>query len=331
MRVTIAIATYNRADELRLTLESLSRIDGQDLEDWEILIVGNRCTDNTAAVAKSMAAAFGGRLRYVEEPRPGLSHARNRAVAESRFEVIAFLDDDVNVDRKWLNALASAYREENCAAVGGRAYLVYPGSRPRWLGDDIEGLLTKVECGSERRTATADELYGVNLSFRRDWIDRVGVFRADLGRVGTRLIGDEERELLERVTQAGGQLIYEPAAVVGHRVPTSRLQRRWFWSRSFWGGLGSSQLISAEELSFRSLLRPSLHIVRRTYYFVRECLRHGYASPEAFAQAARGVGYLGTWIGLARRLLHRLCGRGRTEPAPTQDLQATICAADARS
>ena len=64
--------------------------------------------------------------------------------------------------------LCNAYTRTNVIAVGGRAYLIYPVPRPGWLGESIEGLLTKVELGSERRPAGVGELYGVNLSFRKD-------------------------------------------------------------------------------------------------------------------------------------------------------------------
>src|SRR5205823_7376230 len=67
------------------------------------------------------------------------------------------------------------------------AYLVYPGPRPRWLGESTEELLTKVELGPRRRPAGVGELYGVNLSFRKDWLLRAGGFRTDIGRIGTTL------------------------------------------------------------------------------------------------------------------------------------------------
>ena len=89
---------------------------------------------------------------------------------QARFEVVAYLDDDVDVDPGWLKNLCAAYADGEVAGVGGRAYLVYPGRRPRWLGESIEGLLTKVELGPRRRPAGVDELYGVNLSFRKDWL-----------------------------------------------------------------------------------------------------------------------------------------------------------------
>src|SRR5436305_6222611 len=109
MGTTIAIATYNRAEELRLTLAGLMKLRTEGAGEYEVLVVGNRCTDQTAEVARTFALSSGGRVRYVEEPQQGLSHARNRAIAESRYEIITFLDDDVDVYPGWLCALGAAY------------------------------------------------------------------------------------------------------------------------------------------------------------------------------------------------------------------------------
>src|SRR6266481_9947381 len=121
MKISIVIATYNRSSELDLTLNSLKAIDTSSVDDWEILVIGNNCTDETSAVVAACEPEFSGRLRYIEERRQGLSYARNRGMDESRFDIIAFLDDDVDVDPFWLQGLVTAYETEECGGVGGRA------------------------------------------------------------------------------------------------------------------------------------------------------------------------------------------------------------------
>src|SRR6266511_6080727 len=107
--VSIAIATYNRSCDLERTLKILSEVKNILFENIEILIIDNNSTDGTRAVAEGFARRSPGRFRYVREERQGLSHARNRAVAEARHDIVAFLDDDVEVDADWLCNLASAY------------------------------------------------------------------------------------------------------------------------------------------------------------------------------------------------------------------------------
>jgi glycosyltransferase involved in cell wall biosynthesis len=314
VNVSIAIATYNRADYLRLTLQSLTRLENSRSGEYEIVVVANACTDDTIAVVESFIPQFRGRLRCVVEEKQGLSHARNRAIAETRFEIVSFLDDDVEVDARWLNALIAAFQEEDCAVVGGKAYLIYPQAKPRWLGEQNEGHLSKVDLGSNRRSSAADELYGVNLSIRRSWIERVGLFRADLGRVGPSLVGDEDIDLLQRIVKAGGRLIYEPAAFVGHRVAPVRLNKRWFWKRCYVGSYAATRMLDEANLGLRSLRRASAHMVLTSGSLVSAVLRKGPRSPEAFYQSTRWVGYLGSWLGTASRLGKRFLGIRKTQP-----------------
>ncbi|MGE5608604.1 MAG: glycosyltransferase [Bacillota bacterium] len=305
MNVTIAIATYNRADELRMTLASLTRLDAGSIEAYEIVVIGNNCTDHTHAVVQEYIPRFGGLLRYVVESQQGLNHARNRAIAEAKHEIVAFLDDDVEVDPKWLRALIGAYESGDYAAVGGIAYLIYPQARPRWLGERDEGMLSKVDYGPERRLADAGELYGVNLSIRKNWLARVGTFRADLGRVGNCLISGEETELLHRIAKAGGKLLYEPGAIVGHRVSSGRLRRGWFWSRAYWGVRGWMRAIPASEMRPHPLLRAIWYLMIALYKSAITGILRGIRSEELFHETVVLASRLGGVVGVAERSWRR--------------------------
>jgi glycosyltransferase involved in cell wall biosynthesis len=297
MHVAIVIATYNRADELRQTLEGLSRINQSPGHSFEIVVVDNKSTDHTPQVVDALIPTFPVRLRRIYEQNQGSSPARNRGIAESQGEIVAFLDDDVDVDPDWFVALIDAYQSNDVAAVGGRARLVYPVPRPSWITHH-EGLLSRVEHGDEPKEVGPDDLFGLNLSVRRDWLDRVGVFRLDLGRVGKRLSSGEELDVLVRVQAAGGRLWYEPRASLGHRVPMERLSRRWFLKRAYAGALCEARG-SAGETSFVWLARYSWHALRAAISIIGSSLRHGPGSAQTFAPAralATMSGHVqGTW------------------------------------
>jgi glucosyl-dolichyl phosphate glucuronosyltransferase len=301
MGISVTIQTYNRAEELRTTLRTLGGVDTSGVPDYELIVVDNNSSDRTPQVVQEAAPDFGGKLRYFRETRQGLSHARNRAIAEARYDVVAFLDDDVNVDSGWLRNLASAFSSGDFAAVGGRALLVYPSSRPAWLGDRTEGLLTKMDYGLEPRVAKPDELYGVNLSFRKKWLRTVGGFRTDLGRVGTCLIGGEETELLERIAAAGGKLLYEPSALVGHRVAPDRLRRKWFWSRCYWGYRGQARVVPHSRPRPVEILRWSARFTRAALCVGRATVTNGPSSEEWFYQSRVFASRLGYLMGLLGR------------------------------
>ena len=93
MLITIAICTYNRADSLSRTLQSLAAMRLPPRVDWEVVVVNNNSTDHTDAVIASFS---GSRLpiRREFEPRRGLSRARNRAVDTADGDYILWTDDD---------------------------------------------------------------------------------------------------------------------------------------------------------------------------------------------------------------------------------------------
>src|SRR5438477_8864136 len=105
---SVIVSTRNRAELLRGCLESL--LAERPAIGWEVIVVDNASTDETAAtVERCHELADGIRLEYLVEERLGLSHARNRGVAEARGEYLLFTDDDVLVQSGWVNALCAGF------------------------------------------------------------------------------------------------------------------------------------------------------------------------------------------------------------------------------
>ena len=315
--IAIAIATHNRAEDLSKTLDGLLQLATTEVPAFEVLVVANNCTDRTASIVEAFQRRCPWPVHYIEEPRTGLSHARNRAIAEARFEIVAFLDDDVDVDPAWLQAMWDAFVSGEHAAVGGRAYLIYPFERPTWLTDRREGLLTRVEYGPSPRRARPDELYGVNLAVRKSWMDRAGGFRTDLGRQGLCLLGSEESELLERIAKLGGTLLYEPRALVGHRVPAARLQRRWFWSRIYWGKVGEIRTVPDKQITDMAIVKAMARMLRAAAVASGTSMMSGFRSPRVFESLTDLSARCGEFVGLTSRYFGRTSfGSRRTSGSP---------------
>ncbi len=151
MFATVTIQTYNHAKTLAKTLESLRTLRCPKGIDYEILIVNNNSTDETADVIRRYARILAPRLRSVFESKQGLSHARNRALQEARGEIVCFIEDDVKVDPGWLEAVSAAFIKYSAAVVGGRSYLIYPtaSGRPAWLPAEMETLLSRLDYGEK--------------------------------------------------------------------------------------------------------------------------------------------------------------------------------------
>lgn len=225
--ITVIVCTYNRAAVLERMLTSFFEQDDLDRIEHEIIVVDNNSTDNTAGLVGQFKHFRA--LRYVFEQRQGLSPARNRGIAEARGEIVAFLDDDVIVDSKWLQNLQKCFNQTNADVVGGRSYLIFEGPPPVWLSPKLRPNLSEVELGPVRKTLQdGHQLYGLNLAFGRPTLLRHGGFQEDLGRTGSELLAAEESVLLERIAASGGTIVYEPVAVVGHIISPDRLEWRYF-------------------------------------------------------------------------------------------------------
>jgi len=221
LMVTVAVCTRDRPQELGRCLDSLERAAYQD---FEVIVVDNA---PSSEATRRLVERRGGRARYVREGRPGLDWARNRAIAEAAGEVIAFTDDDVEVDPGWIRALAAAFAaDETVAAVTG---LVLPGElateaqvlfeRYRGYGRGFARRRIAPPAGeplARRFGAAGDYGTGANMAFRRSLFGRIGHFDPALD-VGTPTRGGGDLEMFFRVLKAGHVLVYEPRAIVHHR------------------------------------------------------------------------------------------------------------------
>ena len=139
MFVTIAICTRNRAILLKRAMDTIVALIIPDGIEWELIVVDNGSTDNTAEVIASYKDNLP--IRYVFEPLAGLSNARNRAVAEAKGDYICWTDDDVLLDRAWLLKYHDAFvRFPEIVFFGGPIRPIFEGECPAWLTENKERL-----------------------------------------------------------------------------------------------------------------------------------------------------------------------------------------------
>ena len=232
---TVVVPTVGTAPALRRCLSSLLDLD---YPHYEILVVDNAPDRSSTAALVGEFGRRDPRLRLTSEPRRGVAYARNRGLAEARGGIVAYADDDVVVDRRWLRSLVDAFVDDEVAAVTG---LVLPaeletpaqiyleryggfGKGCRRTRFDRTGYQVTDAAGTEQVAAFATTLYpylpgrygsGASMAFRTDVLRRLGGFDPRLG--GARAVrAGEDIDALLRVVLAGRALVYEPAAVVRH-------------------------------------------------------------------------------------------------------------------
>lgn len=307
MFATVTIQTYNHAKSLAKTLESLRTLRCPKDVDYEILVVNNNSADNTPDVIECYAKILAPRLRSVFESRQGLSHARNRALQEARGEIVCFLDDDVKVDPGWLEAVSATFIKYSAAVVGGRSYLIYPteAGRPVWLPAKMETLLSRLDYGDKVLVNTGKDLFGLNFSVLKEVALEIGGFNTSFGRNGRTLLCGEEKDLLDRIREVGGIVVYEPNAVVGHIVPPERLKKKWFLRRIYGGAVSSERLLIAQGNTPKHLGNILLHAARCCGSVGKSMLGKDTTAQELFYKQYFAANSLGRLVETIRYTLKR--------------------------
>lgn len=230
-KASVIVCTFNRCESLAQLLESLLRMDVPPGLEWEILMVDNNSTDGTKAVAESFIARHPGRTRYVFEGRQGKSFALNTAIEEARGEILAFTDDDVTCDSRWLVELVAAMEKFECCGVGGKIIPIWSVPKPSWFEDSgphrISPAIVNFDFGDQPVPLNVAP-FGANVAFRKTVFQRYGAFRTDLGLTAEARIGAEDTEFCRRLIKAGEALYYAPAAIIYHPVEKSRTVKSYF-------------------------------------------------------------------------------------------------------
>ena len=245
MTLDVVIPTYNRADLLARTLRSLLAADRPDSIQVRVTVADNRSTDGTRALVASFEEAFAGQLHYVYESIPGRSAALNRAIADTRGDLVAMIDDDEEVDRGWVRCIEQAFRDPQTDFIGGPYVPRWTVPVPEWLPSGYGSVIGRVDCGDDvRRYGPGFDgmLMGGNAVVRRQLLARVGPYRTDLGRTQSRLLSCEDEDMFQRLLADGARGYYRPDLVIHHHVAAERVQKAYFRRWCFWRGVSHGLL-----------------------------------------------------------------------------------------
>lgn len=231
--VSIVIATKGRLDGLQRLFLSLKKIP-----DWREMrpqvIVGNNADDPSLARAVQerveIFAREVGNVCHLREENPPQARAKcrtqNLAISQARGEIVAFVDDDVEVAPQWLKAVQEFFKDYPFDAMQGPILI------PPEMENDQEFLRlyrryrTIPFVQYKPKVMEILTLTGANMAMRRELFSRVGLFdeRLGPGRSGI----SEDVEFAQRIIRHGGRIGYEPKAVVYHEVDWSRLTEEFF-------------------------------------------------------------------------------------------------------
>ena len=228
MLATVILCTHNRSTWLVRCLEALLPMVPQ-VPEFEILVVANACSDDTADRVRALQPAFGTALRLITEPRPGLSLARNVGATAARGEFLIYLDDDAIPAPGWMAAYRDYFRAHPTTEAGGGPILPdWAGlQRPSYWRPEFEVNRARLELAPGTKEFPADVLpFGANMFLHAEAFRRLGGFDPSLGMTGKAVGLGEEVEWFLRFRASGHPLGYVEMAPVSHWV-NPRDTTRW--------------------------------------------------------------------------------------------------------
>ena len=220
-RISVIVCTRDRTDRFAASLERLRSLS---YPTYEIVVVDN--APRSDAVRRLVdASPESPPCRYVPEPRPGLSWARNAGLAVAQGEVVAFIDDDETPDVHWLAEIVRAFAGR--PDVGCVSGMILPAQleTPAQVWFERFGGHSKgrgFTPATFSRDGQQSPLYplppfgaGGNMAFRAEVLRDLGGFDVALG-AGAPTRGAEDTLAISLVMMAGYRVAYQPSAFVKH-------------------------------------------------------------------------------------------------------------------
>jgi glycosyltransferase involved in cell wall biosynthesis len=241
MRISVIICTYNRERYLPLVFESVKN-QTFSKANFEVIVVNNNSPGNTKELTHEFIDENPEmKVVYVEEFKQGLSFARNRGIVESVGEIVTFVDDDAVIQEDYLEVISHSFlAHPSSVALGGKILLTYESEIPEWENKYLNSLLGYFNPSETAFTFTKKNYpRGSNMAFLRVIFDEIGLFNTELGRIGSGLLGGEEKDLFLRIYTSNKHTVhYEPKAVVYHFVPVERTTLDFIKRQAIGTGVG---------------------------------------------------------------------------------------------
>ncbi len=255
--VSVIICTYNGSKRLKETLLHICKISFS--HSFELIMVDNASTDNTVQVVGNVLKTSNIDWKIVNEPNPGLSHARWKGVLSAKYDIILFCDDDNYLDHDYLEIGLKVFNENyNIGVVGGLGDPIFEGEKPNWFNDFSHsyavGTLGKTK-GIQKKLSYH---YGAACFFLKSallQLNEIGFTSVLSDRKGDSLSSGGDVELCYAVQLLGYDLYYSDSLHFKHFIEKHRLD--WAYYLKLKKGISKSfpLLTSYEINNFKNLFQ----------------------------------------------------------------------------
>lgn len=249
--ITIAICTYNRANNLKPLVDAL-RAQKVAIRS-ELLFINNNSQDNTLEILQKLSKENGTPLRYVTESNQGIPYARNRAIKEClQSDYMLFMDDDelpsdINLVQSALDTLVN----DGASVVGGRVNINFGNNkRPKWLNDELLPFYAELDhgdkkfCIKDKSTPIWTSIIAYDMNLFRD--DKSLRFDIRYNRTANGIGGGEDAIMFREMLKREVKMMYQPEMSIDHFVEPWRMKRTYFWKLHFIAGRKYGQFETPE-------------------------------------------------------------------------------------
>ncbi len=238
MFISIVVCTYslNNYQNLKDAVDSLLN---QTYKEMEIIIV----VDGNQKLYEKIVKTYNNQKKIrvaASKENIGSSGVRNIGIKASQGNVIAFMDDDAVAEKSWVENLVNTYQKFDAIAAGGKMLPIWLCKQPDYFPDELGWLVGITYKGfAQEKIAEVRNTFGSNMSFKREVFEKIGLFNEGFGfaKRGTSYIQAEEAEFALRMkNKLGKGVIYNPEAIVYHKIPQSRVKVKMLFKRAFYQG-----------------------------------------------------------------------------------------------
>jgi GT2 family glycosyltransferase len=242
IRLSLIIPTYNRSDLLAVALEHIANAKVPDDMDLTVIVSDNNSAPHHQAANKAALLRYPDmKSVYLLATQQGRSHALNFALAHTTDDYLGFIDDDEKIDPAWFEITAAYLRQGTVDFLGGPYKPDWESAPPEWLPVHVgayRAVLGWIEQTDRAQPFTefGGSICGGNCVVRRSALLEVGGFATHIGRSKDNLMGGEDDELHYNLITKGFHGIYDPALIIYHFIPNSRMSRSYHMRWAFWSG-----------------------------------------------------------------------------------------------
>ena len=268
MLVSIVICAYD-THKFNDLIDAVRSVTVQTYNNIETIVIVDGNKDLYHLLIKNNIKGYINKI-ILNDRNLGLSESRNKGLKVANGEIIAFLDDDAIADKNWIREIVKTYEEFDALSVGGAILPLWQFKQPMFLPEEFYWLVGVTSMCFPEKVAEVRNTFGSNLSFKTCALKSIGGFSKKVGIKGKRLLQGEEAEICMRLRRKFGKgVIYNPRAVVYHKIYPEKLKFWYLLKRAFNQGYskaiisGAIDNLTTEKIYFKFLINRFLYRLSR--------------------------------------------------------------------